>query len=75
MICLLKKVDILDAHIDANGHFRAYIIDTYDFNKGEKWYIEWARNLQELNFLVPYYIIIIIHIMPEQNYELKLRQM
>lgn len=63
----LKKVDIVDAHIDKNGHFRAYIIDTYDFNKGESPIVEWARNLQELGYLVPFYIIIIIEIQKPIN--------
>ena len=63
----LKKVDIVDAHIDTNGHFRAYIIDTYDFNKGESPIVEWARNLQELGYLVPFYIIIIIEIQKPIN--------
>ena len=58
----LKKVDIVDAHIDTNGHFRAYIIDTYDFNKGEFLIIEMARNLQEQGYLMPYYIIVILDI-------------
>lgn len=65
----LKKVDIVDAHIDTNGHFRAYIIDTYDFNKGESPIVEWARNLQELGYLAPYYTIIILNVIPKYNYE------
>ena len=46
----LKKVD------------RAYIIDTYDFNKGEFLIIEMARNLQEQGYLMPYYVIVILDI-------------
>ena len=57
----LNNIDIIDAHIDTNGIFRAYILDTYDFNPNDPdWKVEWAHNVQKFKLITPYYIIIIL---------------
>lgn len=63
----LGNADILNAHIDAQGNFRAIVADTYEFNKDDpRWKVEWARNVQEHDLLENYYILCVIVIPREQ---------
>ena len=56
---LSEKVDILDLHINKDGDIEAYVLDTYDFNKGStKKIVKRARNAQEYNLINNYYTLI-----------------
>lgn len=62
----LGRADILDTYINKNGDIISFVLDTYDFNKGESWYIERARDVQEHELLNAYYSITILFVPKEQ---------
>lgn len=64
----LGNADIYNAYIDEAGNFRAYIIDTYDFNKNDpRWYVEIAYNVQQNKLITNFYTINVIFI-PRENF-------
>ena len=66
----LGNADIYNAYIDEAGNFRAYVIDTYDFNKNDpRWTVEWAYNVQENGLITNFYTVNTILIPREQLYE------
>ena len=63
----LGNADIYNAYIDEAGNFRAYIIDTYDFNKNDpRWYVEIAYNVQHNKLITNFYTINVIFIPKEK---------
>ncbi len=62
----LGRADILDTYINKNGDIISFVLDTYDFNKGESLPIEVARNVQEHGLLKAFYSITIILVPKEQ---------
>lgn len=56
----LGHADIIDTYINKNGDIVSFVLDTYDFNPNEQWYIEWARNVQEKGLLTGFYSLIIV---------------
>ena len=63
----LGNADIYNAYIDEAGNFRAYIIDTYDFNKNDpRWYVEIAYNVQQNKLITNFYTINVIFIPKEK---------
>lgn len=56
----LNNADIIDTYINKNGDIVSFILDTYDFNPGEQWYIEWARNVQKHGLITGFYSITIV---------------
>ena len=65
----LGHADIYNAQIDAEGNFRAFVIDTYDFNKDDdNWAVEWAHNVQENGLITNFYTINTIVIPKEELY-------
>ncbi len=66
----LGNADIYNAYIDEAGNFRAYVIDTYDFNKNDpRWTVEWAYNVQKNGLITNFYTVNTIVIPKEQLYE------
>lgn len=66
----LGNADIYNAYIDSDGNFRAFVIDTYDFNKNDpRWTVEWAYNVQENGLITNFYTVNTILIPREQLYE------
>ena len=66
----LGNADIYNAYIDSDGNFRAFVIDTYDFNKNDpNWMVEWAYNVQENGLITNFYTVNTILIPREQLYE------
>ena len=66
----LGNADIYNAYIDEAGNFRAYVIDTYDFNKNDpRWTVEWAYNVQQNGLITNFYTVNTILIPREQLYE------
>ena len=66
----LGNADIYNAYIDSDGNFRAFVIDTYDFNKNDpNWMVEWAYNVQENGLITNLYTVNTILIPREQLYE------
>lgn len=66
----LGNADIYNAYIDSDGNFRAYVIDTYDFNKNDpRWAVEWAYNVQKNGLITNFYTVNTIVIPKEQLYE------
>lgn len=64
----LGNADIYNAYIDEAGNFRAYVIDTYDFNKNDpRWYVEIAYNVQQNKLITNFYTINVIFI-PRENF-------
>ena len=54
----LGHTDIIDMYIDSQGNIHAKVIDTYDFNKDDPFFlVEWAHNLQDLRRLKNYFIV------------------
>lgn len=63
----LGNADIYNAYIDEAGNFRAYVIDTYDFNKNDpRWYVEIAYNVQQNKLITNFYTINVIFIPKEK---------
>ncbi len=63
----LGKADIINAHIDNQGNFRAIVADTYEFNKDDpRWEVENAYNVQVNGLIENYYILCIVVIPREQ---------
>jgi len=51
----INRADIYNPTIDKNGTFKAVIVDTYDFNKGElNPLVKAGRNVQEAGLLKPF---------------------
>ena len=70
MALALGNADIYNAYIDEAGNFRAYVIDTYDFNKNDpRWTVEWAYNVQKNGLITNFYTVNTIVIPKEQLYE------
>ena len=66
----LGNADIYNAYIDSDGNFRAFVIDTYDFNKNDpRWTVEWAYNVQQNGLITNFYTVNTILIPREQLYE------
>lgn len=61
----LGYANIINTYINKNGDIVSFILDTYDFNPNEQWYIEWARNVQEKGLLSGFYSLIIV-VVPKQ---------
>ena len=52
------KADIFDIVIDSDGTIHAKVLDTYDFNKYERYFlVKWGRNYQEDGKIEVYYSI------------------
>jgi len=65
----IHKTDIVDIYIDFHETFTAKIIDTYDFNPGERNPLVIAGNiLQEANKIENYFVIIDI-VVPKETWE------
>lgn len=62
----LGRADILDTYVNTNGDIVSFVLDTYDFNKGEGWHIERARDVQEHGLLNAFYSITILLVPKEQ---------
>lgn len=63
----LGHADIIDLFMDSQGNIQAKVIDTYDFNKDDPFFlVEWAHNLQELNMLTNFFTINILYIPPSE---------
>ncbi len=59
----INRADIYNPTIDKNGTFKAVIVDTYDFNKGElNPLVKAGRNVQEAGLLKPFYSICFVEI-------------
>lgn len=59
----INRADIYSATIDKNGTFKAIVVDTYDFNKGElNSLVKAGRNVQEAGLLKPFYSICFVEI-------------
>ena len=56
----LNNADIIDTYINKNGEIISFVMDTYDFNPNEQWYIEWAHNVQKRGLLSSFYSLIIV---------------
>ena len=53
------NVDILDLHINNEGNFEAYVLDTYDFNEGSSnWFVQKGRLAQEKGLINNYYTLV-----------------
>ncbi len=62
----LGYTDVIDMYIDSQGNIHAKVIDTYDFNKDDPFFlVEWAHNLQDLRRLKNYFIVCDIIITPQ----------
>ena len=63
----LGNVDVINIHLDDMNNLWMLIVDTYDFNKGEKYpLVRIGRNLQEKGWIENYYSIIPVKIPPEK---------
>ena len=63
----LGNVDVINIHLDDMDNLWMLIVDTYDFNKGEKNpLVIIGRKLQEKGFIENYYSIIPVKIPPEK---------
>lgn len=63
----LGHADIIDVFMDSKGNIYAKVIDTYDFNKDDPFFlVEWAHNLQDLNMLTNFFTINILFIPPSE---------
>lgn len=63
----LGHADIIDLFMDSQGNIQAKVIDTYDFNKDDPFFlVEWAHNLQDLNMLTNFFTINILFIPPSE---------
>ena len=63
----LGHADIIDVFMDSKGNIYAKVIDTYDFNKNDPFFlVEWAHNLQDLNMLKNFFTINILFIPPSE---------
>ena len=63
----LGNVDVINIHLDDMDNLWMLIVDTYDFNKGEKYpLVRIGRNLQEKGWIENYYSIIPVKIPPEK---------
>ena len=59
----IHKTDIENIYIDFYENFTATIIDTYDFNENEEYFlVKWGNQLQTQHKIEPYYLIIDISI-------------
>lgn len=63
----LGHADIIDTFMDSKGNIYAKVIDTYDFNKDDPFFlVEWAHNLQDLKMLKNFFTINILFIPPSE---------
>lgn len=63
----LGHADIIDVFMDSKGNIYAKVIDTYDFNKDDPFFlVEWAHNLQDLKMLKNFFTINILFIPPSE---------
>ena len=63
----LGNVDVINIHLDDMNNLWMLIVDTYDFNKGEKNpLVITGRKLQEKGLIENYYSIIPVKIPPEK---------
>ncbi len=62
----LGNADILNTYINPHGDIVSFVVDTYDFNAGEAWFIEWGRNVQQNGYLKGYFSVTILVIPQEQ---------
>lgn len=66
----IKHADILYMTINIDGEIEFYVLDTYDFNKGEgNPYVVIGRGLQEWGIIVPYFSIHHVVIPKEKSEE------
>lgn len=70
MLLAIKHADILYMTINIDGEIEFYVLDTYDFNKGEKDpLVRFGRKLQEQGKIVPYFSIHHVVIPKEKSEE------
>lgn len=65
----IHNTDMVDIYIDFYENFTAKIIDTYDFNEGEKYFLVQMGNAQQKAENIETYFIIVDIIIPKEIWE------